>query len=187
MWAWTNIPCKSVWNVLKSMLVCCPMGVKCKNGGIKYEPLEKLITDNVIEKYRNRDNVSYNEDTYLLDKLKEQRAEKEILVKKLNIAIEKINDAFELGDYSREEWLKRHEMRTNELTVAQNDLHELENKINNFSSVIHEEKRKNIEFFLNKINQLSTPEARNVLFSSIINFITWFRKGNDIEMDIQYK
>lgn len=163
------------------------LGNKCKNGGIKYELLEKLIIDDVVEKYESQEIPKYDEDTFFLNNLKKLKSEKEELIKKLEYVISRINDAYEVGDYTREEWLKRKEVRNSDLNVARNDLFEIENRIKNFSSVSEEERRINIKYFLDNIDKHSTPEEMNSLFSTIISKVIWYRKDGNIELEIQYK
>jgi DNA invertase Pin-like site-specific DNA recombinase len=164
-----------------------PLGNKCKNSGIRYEILEKLIIDDVIEKYNSQDIEKYDEDTYYLENLKKLKNEKENQIKKTEFAISRITDAYELGDYTREEWLKRKELRNAELNTVRNELFDIENRIKNFNSVSDEERRNNVKYFLDNIDNLSTPEERNSLFSTIISKVIWHRNGDDIELKIQYK
>lgn len=162
-----------------------PFGNKCKNSGIKYEILERLIIDDVTDKYQSQDIEKYDEDTFYLDNLKKLKTEKEELVKKIELAISRITDAYEFGDYTREEWLKRKETRNAELNTVRSELFDIENRIKNFSSVSDEERRNNVKYFLDNIDNLSTSEERNALFSTIISKVTWHRNGDTIELVIQ--
>lgn len=164
-----------------------PYGNKCKNSGIRYEILEKLIIDDVIEKYNSQDIEKYDEDTFYLEDLKKLKNEKEEHIKKIEFAISRITDAYEFGDYTREEWLKRKESRNTELNAVRNELFDIENRIKNFSSVSDEKRRSNIKYFLDNIDKLSTPEEMNALFSTIISKVRWYRKAEHIELQIQYK
>ncbi|MGF7059634.1 hypothetical protein [Brassicibacter mesophilus] len=119
--------------------------------------------------------------------MKKLKSEKEELIKKLEYGISRINDAYEVGDYTREEWLKRKEIRNAELIVARNDLFDVENRIKNFSSVSEEVRRINIKYFLDDIEKLSSPEEINALFKTIISKVAWYRKDTHIELKIQYK
>lgn len=71
------------------------------------DTLEKIVLDE-ISKYKDRFiNCTCENDAQLYDRLNNMLRDNEALLAKYQKALDTVNDAYDLGDYGRDEWIER--------------------------------------------------------------------------------
>jgi formiminotetrahydrofolate cyclodeaminase len=68
--------------------------------------------------------ANIEEEDNSIQALQISKSEMEALLSKQKKALELINDAYEMGDYSREEWLERKRKRELEINKITDDIYE---------------------------------------------------------------
>ncbi len=163
-----------------------PLGEKCKNEGITVDIIEeKVLTE--IKKYKD-DILADAEQTDTSTKsILFEIAEKEALLTKQKKALSLVNDAYEMGDYTRDEWLERKKKREAEITKTTNEIYEL-NKISlEDEQISSKERQKSLSLFLENIASATDSASRNSLYRTIIQSIIYYRNGEDISVNINFK
>ncbi len=100
--------------------------------------------------------------------------------------MEVVNDAYELGHYTRDEWLRRKKKWEDRIFNTKNDLYELQKQANSTVKITNVDRQNKQEHFFDNITQTGFSE-RNDLYRTIIESIIWTKSGNDIYMTINYK
>lgn len=166
-----------------------PYGNKCPNRSgyvdeISEEVLKALINyrDNLVNNIPDESNKDNK-------KIETMIKQKNRQLKKFKTALEKVNDAYELGDYTRDQWLERKRKWEKEIEKVNTEINELELELNNDEVKNIEDKIFTINKVLENLNKENiTSEQKNKFYKSIINKITWLRIGdNEEELDIQFK
>lgn len=164
-----------------------PMGEKCRNEGIKVSVIEdKVLAE--IKKYKDAfiANVTETEvDT--LGSIYEMIAESEANLQKHKRALEVVNDAYEYGDYSRSEWLRRKKKWEDEIFNTSNTLYELQKQVKSTVQITNADREKTLAAFFDCITKITDNVARNDLYRTIIERIVWQKNGDDIEVTVNFK
>jgi len=161
-------------------------GEQCHNAGIRMSEFEEMVL-NKISEYKQNFIVGNNENDSELEKLKTLIAQQEEAIIKQKRAISIINDAYELGDYTREEWLERKKKRDIEIHMLEDSLYELTKRINSFKQLSDMERLEALTNFFEHITSTTTQSERNELYRTIIKRIIWYRKGDDKRLEIEFK
>lgn len=164
-----------------------PYGAKCSNKGIMASMLESLIFEEVSRFRENMSLTDESEEKALTVQLNAQISDKENQLKKYVKAIERIQESFELGDYSREEWRKAQNKWELEIKKTNDDLFELKSRLRSTQTYDRNERCENIDYYLNTIGDVATPKERNELLKTIISKIIWKRTEDKAEIQIIYK
>jgi DNA invertase Pin-like site-specific DNA recombinase len=163
-------------------------GNKCPNRSGDVEKISKKVLEE-INKERDRlvaaipnESIQDNSKLELLIKQKNKQANK------FKVALEKVNDSYELGDYTREQWLERKSKWENEIGKTNKEIKELENELVNNDIKNLEEKIFTYNQVLDNLNKEDiTPEEKNKLYKSIIEKISWTRLDNKkVKMPIDF-
>lgn len=161
-------------------------GKKCHNSGINMNIVEKKVLEE-IKKYKEQILThTLPEDIDTTNLLQAQINEKEVILAKLKKALERLNDAYEMGDYERNEWLERKKKREIEINRTINEIYELKKRGENKENISNEERIKNLNSFFDNLLSLTSNSERNSLYRTIIESIVWHRVGNNIEMKLNF-
>jgi DNA invertase Pin-like site-specific DNA recombinase len=162
-------------------------GNKCINKGIMLNFLEGLIIGE-IKKYKDRYIVKdKSNEKKTVNALTRQIESMESQQQKFTKAIDRVNESYELGDYTREQWLDRKKKWENEIADIRGKIYELKKRVNSTALITSTERLENLKLFFEKIETSTTPQERNELYRTIIDRIIWTRNGDDISIHIEYK
>lgn len=162
-------------------------GIKCRNLGVYSDTLEKLILGE-ISKYKEKFlNCSFENEGLLYDRLKNSLNEKNSLLEKYQKALNTANDSYELGDYGRDEWIKRKEKWNSSIEYVTSEIYELKKQLQATQQKTNEERHENLIYFFDNITTAIDGNERNTLYKTIIDSIIFQREGNNININIIFK
>jgi DNA invertase Pin-like site-specific DNA recombinase len=166
-----------------------PIGIKCKQSGIKmteefydtiYQSIICKINIDIIIKNHDDSHISTNLN---LVQLNQKRGELKECHQKLN----RILTAFENGLYTMEQFYERKKVYDDSILVLKNDISSLENcstdTVNDFDIKMLKER---IEFFKANWYRLTTNKEKNRLLKSTVKKITYDRVGDIVTFEIEY-
>ena len=165
------------------------IGKKCGNSGIITKIIYPEIINQIIKQQKQLQyeikNIDINDSKIQLD-IKISELSKRLIDK--NKALNRIQDAFESGVYSLNQFKDRKLKSENEILDIQKQINLLQIQQKQYDANIIQEKLHNVDIFLNKIqdNELSN-ENKNHLYKLIIDSIIWTRLGDNINMKINFK
>ncbi|AIQ69554.1 recombinase family protein [Paenibacillus graminis] len=164
-------------------------GNYCSNRGIKISVLTDFINGEIAE-YEQRilDTENYINNN-LIEQLERTINEKELQLKKLNRALTKIKEMYEMDEYTREEYEERKEKRQQEIAALESELSVHRYEINYDSRKKNKERIKLINSFKDIWSSESTTENdKNMIAKKIISRIEYvFEKGSDeLNISIQF-
>lgn len=107
-------------------------------------------------------------------------------LKKKQTSIERIQEAYESGDYELEIYRKRKDKVKKEVEEYKKELDLLDKQLSNIKKVSSEDKLIAIREFSNKINENCSTEELNRLYKTILDSIIWTRSGDSIEIEINF-
>ena len=163
-------------------------GNKCPNRAGNVDEISKEVLIAIIN-YRdgliNSIPIEANKDDQKIELLIKQKNKQ---LNKFKTALEKVNEAYELGDYTREKWLERKSKWEKEIEKVNIDIKELQNDLNINEIKSIDDKIFTINKVLDNLNrEYITSEEKNIFYKSIIEKIIWTRIGdNESELDIQF-
>ncbi|WP_313558997.1 recombinase family protein [Ruminiclostridium cellobioparum] len=163
-----------------------PLGEKCRNEGILVSVIEDMILTE-IAKYKDGFLMDTEQEDNSFGMLQILIEEKEKLLSKQKKALSLINDAYEMGDYSREEWLERKKKREFEINDTANEIYELHKSTNSNQQLSKAEKMKALSNFFDHITATTDNASRNELYRTILESIIWYKNGDDIKIKINFK
>ena len=82
-----------------------------------------------------------------------------------------VNDAYEMGDYSREEWLVRKKKRELEISKITDEIYELHKRENSNQQLSNAERLKARTNFFDNITVTTDNASRNDLYRTILESI----------------
>ncbi|EGO64302.1 recombinase family protein [Acetonema longum] len=164
-----------------------PLGNKCKNSGILSDALEEIVLKEISKYQSEIINSSEPVDSQQSDRIKVEISELENLLQKYKKALETVNDAYELGDYNREEWQTRKRKWQKLIGQTENELYEMGKIYQSDRSVTDEERKQNLIIFLKNIRTMTDHVQRNDLYKTVIESIVYLREGNTIDVKIDFK
>ncbi|WP_137743432.1 recombinase family protein [Robertmurraya siralis] len=152
----------------------CSKCKECKGGHIDlaYDAIQDSVL--FLRDKLTQINNSYsndNEKQIILNKIKTIEEE----LDKNEEALERIEDAYEMGMYSAEKAKVKSKARQERILELEDELKIQKKKIESFSIVTNEERIKRIDKFLEDVKTISDPEKLNVIYKSIIDNIQWKR------------
>ena len=154
-------------------------GNKCKNRSGNVEEISKLVWEEINKEYERLINE-------ISDGTNNDNSKIELLIKKKNAqlnkfksALEKIDDEYELGNYTREKWLERTSKWNSEIDKVTIEINELESKkLNNNEIRIKEDKIKALKYIIDNLPKETDSTERNKLYKMVIEKINWTRIGD---------
>jgi DNA invertase Pin-like site-specific DNA recombinase len=171
---------------------CCkhasPTGEKCPNRGGSVQLLQKHVFAAIAAYKDELNEVMENQETGNIELDRQQLQERRKHLGKLRAALEKAKDTYDMGDYTRDEWLQRRERWQKEIDVTASEASFIERTIAKKASVTNQDRIAALSYVLNNINTLSGSAEKNTLLKSVINNIVWTRteEKDDPEIDIYY-
>jgi len=165
-----------------------PLGNKCTNSGVYVHVLEEIVFKE-IKRYLDSiigDTIDYNqEDTF--EVYKKKLVTTETLLEKNKKALEILNDAYEMGEYKKEQWLERKHKREKEMNILNEEIKELRTILNTDQKAIKEIRKENLKDFFSNITYAISVSERNDLYMTIIDSILWYRNDKEISIKINFK
>jgi hypothetical protein len=118
--------------------------------------------------------------------------EKEIVRKEADLvrfqkALDRVNDSYDIGDYEREEWLRRKRMWEGKIKEAQDSIYAIRKELASVPSITSAMRKQYMDEFFNKINRVVSNEEMNDLYKTIIESIIWLKDGKNISIEIRYR
>jgi site-specific DNA recombinase len=163
------------------------VGAKCRNEGIKVSVIEDLVIAEITKyKYTFVSDMPDTEDDEL-EKINSQIDDCESILRKQVQALEVVNDAYEYGDYTRTDWLKRKKKWEDEIHKTKNSLYELHKQAKSTVRITNADRQKMLSDFFDNITQLTDQATRNTLYQTVLKSIIWRRCGDDIKVSIKFK
>lgn len=164
-----------------------PHGEKCHNEGIKVSVIEEMVLAE-IEKYKDcfMEFIPENEDD-ILNSVYTLIAENETNLQKQMKALENVNDAYEYGDYTRSDWLRRKKKWEDSIHQTRNTLYELRRQAKSTVRITNTDRQAMLSDFFNNITHATDQSERNDLYRIIIDRIIWNKDGDDIKVSINFK
>lgn len=162
-------------------------GNKCGNQGISVDILERLLLDE-IRKHNDSFLISFDaEDNEKAEALQALLSEKEAVLQKHQKALELVNDAYEFGDYTRNEWLTRKDKWQKSIEQLKSEIFELKRQYRSTDRITNEERQKNLTAFFSNITSATENTCRNDLYKTIINGIIYLRDRDTIQIKIDFR
>lgn len=162
-------------------------GEKCGNVGILAKPVEDAIIQS-IQKYKEKCLKAVDfEDSSSKNSLLKKISDNELAVKKFEKSIDKINDAYELGDYTRDEWISRKEKWNRQIQEVRAEIAELKAQLDASQTMSREERLSNLSNVLDNIYSVTDVSVRNELYKSIINSVEYLNNGEKVSIQINFK
>jgi len=163
-------------------------GDKCINRGGALEPVKNEIKKAVL-KYREDvvnflKNDNYSDDVEKITK-KIQIKYKEL--RKYEEALIRATDSFDLGDYTREEFLTRKEKWKEKINSVEEQINLFEKELKQQKSINDEQKISILDYYLENIDKISDIKDRNKLYKTILESVIWRRIGSEeSELEINF-
>jgi site-specific DNA recombinase len=147
---------------------------KCKGGNTGL--IEDAIYDTVStlkERLVKISNQATNnkEKEIILTKIKSLESDYE----KNEEALERIEEAFEMGMYSADKAKKKMKVRQENIIALEEEIKNEKKKLESFSTVTNEERIRKIDTFLNDIKNTTDSKKMNMIYKSIISHVDWMR------------
>lgn len=162
-----------------------PQGNKCRNKGILSDTLERIVLKEISKYQSEIINNSEPINCQQSNTIKAEICELENLLQKYKKALETVNDAYELGDYSREEWNTRKRKWQKLIRQTADELYDMKN-IYQFQSIIDEQRKQTLINFMDNIRTMTDNVERNDLYRTVIESIVYLRERNIIEVKINF-
>jgi len=163
-----------------------PLGEKCRNEGILVSVIEERVLTE-IAKYKDNFLSDVEHEDNGMRSLQTLIAERESLLIKQKKALALVNDAYEMGDYSREEWLERKRKRELEISNTSNEIYELYKRTHGDKQLSNEERLQALSNFFDNIISTTNDSSRNDLYRTVLESIIWYRNGDNIRVKINFK
>jgi DNA invertase Pin-like site-specific DNA recombinase len=164
-----------------------PLGNKCRNKGILSDTLEEIILKEISRYQSEIINSSEPVDCQQSDNIKAEISELENLLQKYKKALETVNDAYELGDYNREEWQTRKRKWQKLLGQTENELYDMKKIYHSNQNITDEERKQNLINLFDNIRTMTDNVQRNDLYKTVIDSIVYLREVNTIDVKINFK
>lgn len=162
-------------------------GNECVNRGGYLQPVRDAIKKAIIQYKKeilNKLQGANNRDVACLTK---QLQGKNKELKKYADAIERIQDLYDLGDYSRDEFLMRKTKWENKIKETETQITLLKRQLKSQEEVTDEERLNTINYYLENIDMIEAVEDRNKLYKTILDSVVWKKVGeNEPELEINF-
>ncbi|HHY20616.1 MAG TPA: recombinase family protein [Bacilli bacterium] len=155
------------------------LGEKCINRGGVLQPVRDAIKEVIIE-YKKEilaklEGASNRDIEYVTKQLQQKYKE----MKKYEGALEKVLDAYELGDYSRDEYITRKRKWADKISNLENEITLLEKELKSQEQINDEERLYAITYFLENIDKIENIQDRNKLYKTLLDSVIWKRIGDE--------
>ncbi len=160
----------------------------CGNYGGSTELIEDAIftTINSLKDRLNNmknDDVKKQKENLLLKRIKNLTEECE----KQELALERIEEAFEEGLYDIQKTRQKTQEREQEKWNIEKELSKLKKEMESVNSHGNEERLSSIDKFLNDINNSNNGEIKNQLYKELLSEVIWTRSNNrEVEIIVNF-
>jgi len=164
-------------------------GNKCTNSGGSYNLLEVEIKKAIIN-YKNellKQKNSNIDENIEVQNMKVLLNQYEKNLNKYIAALNKVNDTYDLGDYSRNEWLQRKNKWENEIQKVRVEIDDLKIQLSRKQTVSNEQRLFLLNYFIDNIDKIEDENSKNKLYKSILDYVTWTRKGDDLDIKVNFR
>ena len=156
-------------------------GNKCKNRSGNVEEIAKGVKEEIINRkerlVKKLKNGTIQNNSNEIELMIKQKGKQLV---KFNKALNNAKDAYDLGDYTREEWLERKSKWENEIEKVNIEINNLkEQMIKNNEVKNIEEEIEILNYILKNLDIVTDAKERNDLYKLCIEKINWTRVGND--------
>lgn len=172
----------------KDLIRCCrysdSSGKRCINRGGYLQPVKDEIKKAIIqykkEVLNKLQGINNKGKNLTINQLKSKRRE----LKKFQEALEKVQDSYDLGDYSREEFLRRKSKWNSKILETKSQISLLEKQLKFQEQVTDEERLNIINYFLENIDMIEDVKDKNKLYRTILDSVIW-KKVDTKEAEIE--
>jgi site-specific DNA recombinase len=173
-------------NVIRSCWYKSPLGEKCTNKGVAESKVVEKILEKVRE-YRDELATAINKgeggDTAKEAILKEI-ADLQKELQKVKNRLSRAMDAYDNGDYTREEYLERKEKYKNQQKDFESELELLNKELKKLDAVKDKDKLRYLDYVLNYFDRVTKEEDRNKILKAIISHVDLIRVSDKDEGEI---
>jgi len=164
-------------------------GNKCLNRSGNINEISEIVWEEIVKEHDRLINEITDGSSKDNTKIELMIKQKNQQLNKFKSALNKVDDEYELGNYTRDKWLERKSKWESEIEKVNIEINELENELNIDEVKTKEEKIFVYSKVLNNLNRENiTSEEKNKLYKLIIEKITWLRIGdNEGILDITWK
>lgn len=152
----------------------------CGNHGGSTEVISVAIYESTIQLREKLKQIKVEE----VDAQKEKQLLKQIQslekdYEKQNLAIEKIEEAFEAGFYDVKKAQRKTQEREQEKWRLEKEIKKLRKQLTSVNSISNKERISKIDKFIKDIKKNNNPEQKNAIYKSLISEIIWDKKDNN--------
>lgn len=164
------------------------LGNKCINQGAKVDTIKEYVDKQIATRKQILKNIyetsDINEDKISIDK---KITNLKLDIENKNKVYSRLQDAFENGVYTLQEFKERKDKITNIVKELNGQIEILQIQLKQFNEDSIKSKIQKIEL-LEKIqlNENTDNQQLNTSYKSVIDSIIWTRNGDDISIDINY-
>lgn len=153
---------------------------KCSNRGGKTHLVEDIIDQTILKIKESIENeISKKESSGYIDSINKEIKSLEGQLKLKNQALDKIDEAFEMGVYSVDRFNERRIKTEKEIGDLTKNVESLNEKLLSFDESSNAERLSLIDRFLQESKEEKSKEDMNGLYKDIIKSIDWYRKEDD--------
>ena len=165
-------------------------GNKCPNRAGSVEEVSKFVKLKIIERKERLFKELKNGTNHDSSKIELIIKQKNKQLAKFNKALNNAKDAYDLGDYTRDEWIERKSKWENEIEKVNSDINELNEQM--LKNSVIKNKEEDIYIITKVLENLDkkdiSSKEKNRYYKSIIKEILWTRIGNNEEIiDIEWR
>ena len=175
---------------LKSCWYINPVGIKCHNEGMITEILYPYIFKKILSYKQEIESQIDNIDIKKYDnEINEKILEQQSLYSKKQIALSRIQDAYENGVYSLNQFKERKEKAEKQIESIKEEINLLQIQLKQYDSTSLKTKITKLDNFLNVIqnnNSNISFKDQNDLYKSIIKNIIWIKENSQIDIKINF-
>lgn len=167
-----------------------PLGNKCTNKGANYKEVEDKIIELLLEYKEELEwNIEQNLNNVDTTNIENQISVKQNELKKYRQALTNLNDAYDIGDYTRDEWKTRKERWQNKIANVENEIDLLEKELDSHSHDNIEDTIELVEQVINIMNNVDVSQKdKNIALKLVIKRVVWSNNDGmlaDIKLEFQ--
>lgn len=154
-------------------------GDRCINRGGILKPVRDAIKEAIIEYKEEILSKLEGENNRDIEFIRKQLQSKYKEKRKFEEALERVQDSYDLGVYSREEYLKRKDRWNKKIDEVEKAINLLDKQLKSQEQINDEERLDAINYFLENIDKIEDMEDKNKVYKTILDSIEWTRIGDE--------
>ena len=163
---------------------------KCNNSGGSCGLVEYGIKKTAILIHHRLNEMEYDKNNLelrkkeIIDKI--ESLENELV--KNHLAIERIEEAFEMGMYDANKTKQKMSQRTTRILEIEGEIIDLRNELSTTDNLDRRGRIKRVETFLKDIEEVKSPQDLNAIYKEFIESVSWRRpdKSDDLEIIVNF-